>query len=289
MERTRKKKIASRGVIVFAFNSSKYNYAEMAVYTARRIESFLGLPTTLVTDSKSVKTITADINTFDSIIEVEPDKSNIKEQTAWINKGRFQAYEHSPYEETLVLDVDYLVNSDTLLKTFDLSDTFCCHKNTHMLMHPDAAQEKMSAYSYDTLWATVIMFKKSERAKQIFETLEMVQENYEHYANIHSFVGGIYRNDYGLTIALKIVNGHSDVPSDYIPWSLVHVGKNTSVYSDQSDIQIPTDGNLFDFNTEFTIMFDHWKKSKVRKEYMSIKDMDFHVMNKELFVGIMNG
>ena len=289
MERTRKKKIANRGVIVFAFNSSKYNYAEMAVYTARRIESFLGLPTTLVTDSKSVKTITADINTFDSIIEVEPDKSNIKEQTAWINKGRFQAYEHSPYEETLVLDVDYLVNSDTLLKTFDLSDTFCCHSNTHMLMHPEASQEKMSAYSYNTLWATVIMFKKSKRAKQIFETLEMVQENYEHYANIHSFVGGIYRNDYGLTIALKIVNGHSDVPSDYIPWSLVHVGKNTSVYSDQSDIQIPTDGNLFDFNTEFTIMFDHWKKSKVRKEYMSIKDMDFHVMNKELFVGIMNG
>ena len=87
-------------------------------------------------------------------------------------------------------------------------------------MHPNAAQEKMSAYSYDTLWATVIMFKKSERAKQIFETLEMVQNNYDHYANIHSFVGGVYRNDYGLTIALKIVNGHSDVPSDYIPWSL---------------------------------------------------------------------
>ena len=94
---------------------------------------------------------------------------------------------------------------------------------------------------------------------------------------------------YGLTIALKIVNGHTDVPSDYIPWSLVHVGKNTSVYSDQSDIQVPCDGSLFDFNTEFTIMFDHWKKSKVRKEYMSIKDMDFHVMNKDLFVGIMNG
>ena len=52
MERTRKKKIANRGVIVFAFNSSKYNYAEMAVYTARRIESFLGLPTTLVTEDK---------------------------------------------------------------------------------------------------------------------------------------------------------------------------------------------------------------------------------------------
>jgi hypothetical protein len=130
MERIRKKTVNTRGAILFAFNSSKYNYADMAVYTARRIKSFLDLPTTLVTDVDSLKTISADINVFDSIIEVEPDLSNIKEQTSWINKGRYQAYELSPYEETLLIDVDYLVNSDTLLKTFDLSDTFCCHSNT---------------------------------------------------------------------------------------------------------------------------------------------------------------
>ena len=219
MARTRKQEIG-RGVVLFAFNSSKYNYVEMAEYCARRARSFLGLPTTLITDAKSAP---KDTGVFDNIIEVVPDKNNIRENQVWINKGRYQAYELSPYEETLLIDVDYLVNSDTLLKTFDLSDTFCCHSNTHMLMHPEAAQEKMG-YSYVTLWATVIMFKKSERAKQIFDTLQMVQDNYEHYAGIHSFIGGVYRNDYGLTIALKIVNGHTDVPSDYIPWKLVHVG-----------------------------------------------------------------
>lgn len=288
MERTRTKEVKTRGVVLFAFNSSKYNYADMAVYTAKRVKAFLDLPTTLITDVDTYKTILDDRKVFDGVVEVEPDLSNIKDQTSWINKGRYQAYELSPYDETLVIDVDYLVNSDTLLKTFDLSDTFCCHSNTHMLMHPEAAQEKMG-YTYETLWATVIMFKKSERAKQIFETLEMVQNNYDHYANIHSFIGGVYRNDYGLTLALKIVNGHTDVPSDYIPWNLIHVGKNTSVYPNQVDAQIPCDGDVYDFNTEFTVMFDHWKKSKVRKEYMLIKDMDFHVMNKDLFVGIMNG
>lgn len=288
MERTRTKEVKTRGVVLFAFNSSKYNYADMAVYTAKRVKAFLDLPTTLITDVDTYKTILDDRKVFDGVVEVEPDLSNIKDQTSWINKGRYQAYELSPYDETLVIDVDYLVNSDTLLKTFDLSDTFCCHSNTHMLMHPEAAQEKMG-YTYETLWATVIMFKKSERAKQIFETLEMVQNNYDHYANIHSFIGGVYRNDYGLTLALKIVNGHTDVPSDYIPWNLIHVGKNTSVYPNQVDVKVPCDGDVYDFNTEFTVMFDHWKKSKVRKEYMLIKDMDFHVMNKDLFVGIMNG
>ena len=210
----------SRGVVLFAFNSSKYNYVEMAEYCARRVKSFLDLPTTIITDEESAETITYD---FDNIIIVESDKNNIRESQVWINKGRYQAYELSPYDETLVLDVDYVVNSDKLLKTFDFSDSFCCHNRTEMLMYPNAPQEFLSSYSYSSLWATVIMFKKSTRAKQIFDALEMVQNNYDHYANIHSFVGGIYRNDYGLTIALKIVNGHSDVPSDYIPWNLVHV------------------------------------------------------------------
>ena len=74
MERTRKQKI-SRGVVLFAFNSSKYNYVEMAEYCARRTKSFLGLPTTIVTDEKSAETITYD---FDNIIIVEPDKNNIR-------------------------------------------------------------------------------------------------------------------------------------------------------------------------------------------------------------------
>ena len=43
------------------------------------------------------------------------------------------------------------------------------------------------------------------------------------------------------------------------------------------------------FNTSFTVMFDNWKNSKMRKEYINIKDMDFHIMNKDLFEGVMNG
>lgn len=285
MARIRKQEI-SRGVVLFAFNSSKYNYVEMAEYCARRASTFLGLPTTLITDAKSAP---KGSDTFDNIIEVIPDKNNIREHQVWINKGRYQAYELSPYDETLLIDVDYVINSDKLLKTFDFSDSFCCHNRTDFLMHPNVPQEYLSSYSYSSLWATVIMFKKSNRAKQIFEALEMVQDNYDHYANIHSFVGGIYRNDYGLTLALNIVNGHSTEPSDYIPWDLVHVGKNTSVYANEEDVQVPCDGQCWDFNTEFTVMFDNWKNSKMRKEYMTIKDMDFHVMNKDLFVGIMNG
>lgn len=265
----------SRGALLFAFNSPKYDYYKMAVATAKRINHFLKMPVTVVTDEKSVPEI-PDYQ-FDNVIIVEPDKNNIRDHSVWINKGRYQAYNLSPYDETLLLDTDYMVNSDKLLKLFELNTDFCCHDTTSFLMHPGVAQEVLSAYSFKTLWATVVMFKKTQRAKQIFECLEMVQKNYDHYANIHNFIAGVFRNDYALTLATRIANGHTSPQEDVIPWNLVHVGKNTSVYKNNDD----------EFNTEYTVMYDNWQRGKIRKEYCIIKDTDFHVMNKDIFMELI--
>jgi len=40
----------TRGVLLFAFNSPKYNYYEMAEYNAKRINHYLNLPVTIVTE-----------------------------------------------------------------------------------------------------------------------------------------------------------------------------------------------------------------------------------------------
>lgn len=267
----------SRGAIVFAFNSPKYNYYSMAEFAAKRINHFLDIPVTIVTDENSLPE-NPEYN-FDNILLVEPDKSNNRDWGMWINKGRYQAYELSPYDETLLLDVDYVVNSDKLLKAFEICTDFVCHDHTQFLMQPNLPQEVLSAYSYNTLWATAVIFKKTNKAKQIFECLEMVQKNFEHYSNIHSFVNFTFRNDYALTLAVKISNGHLTDKQDIIPWSLVHVGKNTHVYANNND----------ELNTEYTVMFDHWKHGKIKKEYMLIKDIDFHMMNKDNFMELING
>jgi hypothetical protein len=63
----------TRGAILFAFNSDKYDYYTMAVATAKRINHFLNLPVTVVTDENSVQ----DLNyTFDKTIITVPDKNN---------------------------------------------------------------------------------------------------------------------------------------------------------------------------------------------------------------------
>jgi hypothetical protein len=266
----------SKGALLFAFNSESFNYYNMAEFAAKRINHYLDLPVTIVTDENSIPNKI--IYNFDKIILVEPDKSNIRENKIWINKGRYQAFDLTPYDETIVLDTDYVVNSNSLLKTFDTYIDFCCHDTTSFFMYPKAPQEILSSYSFKTLWATVMTFKKTKRTKHIFECLEMVQKNYSHYANIHSFITNVYRNDYALTLALRIANGHILSATDIIPWNLLHVGKNTKVYANSGT----------EFNNEYTVLFDNWQRGKIKKEYITIKDIDFHVMSKENFVELIN-
>lgn len=256
-----------KGVLLFAFNTDTVNYYDMAVATAKRANHFLNLPVSIVTDEQSLpKNKTYE---FDKTIIVALQADNSKENKPWYNKGRYRAYDLTPYDETILLDTDYLINTDRLLKVFDFYDDFCCHDTTSYLLQPEAPQEYLSQYSFKTLWATVIVFRKTNRTRQIFESLQMVQENYQHYENIHKFLNNTYRNDYGLTLALRIVNGHSVNKRDVIPWNLIHAESQTKVISN----------NNSEFNTSYTILRD--------RSYITVQDCDFHMMNKENFMEVV--
>ena len=257
--------MSSRGVVLVAHNNTTINYFEMASYTAKRVNEFLNLPVTVITDSNSV----SETNIFDKVILTDANKSNFLRKTNWINKGRFKVFDLSPYEETLVLDVDYLINSNRLNELFNYDNDFMCHKNTFWLMNTTTEQEKLSKKSIETLWATVIKFKKTNRTEQIFNMLEIVQNNYDHYSKIYGFLPMPYRNDYGLTIALKTVNGHLENTQDYIPWPLVHV---------ENAIGIERVSNT---------VYNLYKKQNDRKWYMHISDKDFHILNKKEFKNLM--
>ena len=266
----------SKGVLLFAFNNGTTDYFKMAIATASRAYKFLNLQTTVVTDSNTV--LENYYHNFENVIVVDSDTSNRNvDNQIWINKGRYQAYDLSPYDETLLLDTDYLINSDKLLKPFEFYDDFICHNNTTYLTMPSALQEKISKDTFNTLWATVIYFKKTKKTKLIFDTMKMVQENYQHYINIYNAYVGFYRNDFALTFALRIVNGQTEDSKHYIPWPLTHVSKDVIV----------TANNNHPCNTSYTLSYDNHTRYKIKKEYFIVKDMDFHMMNKENFMEIV--
>lgn len=256
----------SRGVILVAHNNSTTNYFDFACFTAKRVNSFLNLPVTLITDKKSFR----ENSVFDNIVFTEPDDTNHRNNKEnWINKGRYKVFDLSPYDETLVIDVDYVINSNQLNKLFLYDTDFMCFKKSCFIMDYNLEQEKLSKKSIQSLWATVMKFKKTNRVAQIFHMIEMVQNNYEHYSKIYDFLIVPYRNDYALTIALKTVNGHIENFTDYIPWSLVHVDGETN-------IEKLTD-------TDFKFI----KTIENKKWYIETSNKDFHVLNKTEFKKII--
>jgi hypothetical protein len=81
----------SKGALLFAFNSPKYNYYEMAVATAKRINYFLNLPVAIVTDNELLPE--QEYYTFDKVVITDADKTNKRDWGLWYNKGRYRAYD----------------------------------------------------------------------------------------------------------------------------------------------------------------------------------------------------
>ena len=256
----------NRGVVLIAHNNEVTNYYNMAVYTASRIRKFLDLPVSVITDEMSIG---SSVNEFDNVYLIEPDDSNYRGKNTWLNKGRYQVYNFTPYDDTLVLDTDYMINSAQLLETFKYSSDFVCHNNSFTLFS-SSKQEVLSAHSAQTLWATVMRFRKTYRVKYLFQVIQHVQENYQHYSNIHKFSPYMYRNDYALTIALRIVNGHYEIEEDYLRWKLFHIGLDTTItrLSDVAYLAL--------------------KQNTPRSEWVLLNNIDFHVINKKNFEELSN-
>jgi len=271
----------SRGVLIFAFNNTKLDYFKQATWVADRVEKFLGLPTTIVTDEVSVgNTITKHHIVFAEAIALSNRNFDISKENQvahWYNVNRFQAYDITPYDETIVIDSDYIVNSDQLNLLFDSLDNFLCHRAVY-----DVAN-KNSLDSYQTFgttlfphyWATVLFFRKGEWAKQIFDLITMVKDNYRFYSKLYKFLPKPFRNDYAVSIALAIAHGHRIDAIPTIPWLL------PTAVTDIDVIQLS--------ETEFELRYSKWARNKQREMRSIIKDHDFHCLNKQAMEKLIDG
>ena len=103
------------GALIFAFDNDNTCYTHMAAWCARRVKQYLGLPVALVTDKWP-----ACHSEFDQVI-LHPARSggvrwfaDYHNQAAWFNASRADAYDLTPWDQTLLIDADYVINSEDL-------------------------------------------------------------------------------------------------------------------------------------------------------------------------------
>jgi hypothetical protein len=216
----------SKGIVAFAVNTNETDYVGIAHTTLSHASRVLGIPYTVITS------IDQD-NWVNHRYDIDTEKF-----VEWRNVGRYHAYELSPYDETLVIDVDYVVQDAQLLEVFDTEFDYLLQRHSHSLNGP--MYEMMGSLSLPFVWATVFAFRKTPRAKMYFELVKRVQDNYSYYRELFKVQERNYRNDYAFAMADYILNGYT-VGTNSIPGSMltidqpinqIEVRENTMVIRD---------------------------------------------------------
>jgi hypothetical protein len=237
------------GAVIFARNNEQIDYVAMAKWSACNIERHLGIPTHIVTDS-------APNNNTRHFSDV----GNV----TWFNHNRMDAYRLTPWDRTLVLDADYVVATDQLKSLLEADQDFLAHRWAYDVTGCNNF-EGLNYFGSNRMpmwWATVMMFRRSLHAELIFDSMQMIRDNWAHYCALYKNSKLTYRNDHALSIALGIVNGHT-LDHAAIPWALA------SLTPDHQLTQLSKDRYRVDFtNTE----------NKPR--WVELRQ-DFHAMGKK--------
>jgi len=266
----------NRGVILFAFQST-IDYIALAIFSAERIKKHLKLPVSLVTDSKRHLENLGKTEIFDKIIEIEDSTIQKKvfnngtaefQNIIWKNSNRSLAYDLTPYEHTIVLDVDYVINSDFLLKCLDINKDFLIFKDSCDLSFWRNSKEftYVSEFSIPFYWATVLIFKKSEKNKTFFRLVKEIKNNWNYYRSLYQIPDSKFRNDFAFSIAIHITSGFvSNNFDNIIPSKIYYTLDKDYLY------------NITDNSCSFLI-----EKQNSGGQYIptKINNVDVHVMNK---------
>lgn len=252
------------GALIFAFNNEHIDYLAMARWSAKNIKRHLDIPTAIVTD------IPFDNTEYELFVPAQPEGvysrrfADQVNDVTWYNGNRVDAYGLSPWKQTLVLDADYVVASDQLKKVLTMDTNFVAHKTAYDVVNQNNFDElnNFGNFNMPMWWATVMMFKRGDEAEMIFNSMNMIKQNWNHYRNLYKISRSIYRNDFALSIALGIVNGHTLDHMD-IPWGLA------SIIPAHTLSKTAEDQYRVDFLTP-----------DQKSRYITIHNQDFHAMGK---------
>ena len=197
----------SKGVLLFATNTSTVDYVSIARRAERLINHYLNLPVTIVTNTNSNKNSRYSVDS--------------KKFETWNNSGRHSAYTASPYDQTILIDSDYLIFDNNLLKILDSTQDYTIAQHNKFI---DAhTPVNMGKFSLPTLWATAIVFNKTAKSQMLFDLVARIERNYSYYQKLYNLQTNSFRNDFAFTIADNILNGYTQDKSNYLPWPIFTV------------------------------------------------------------------
>ncbi len=244
-----------KGVLLFCFDTVDHDYHKILERCVYLIKKNLKLEITVVTDMATYKKLKP--LGFINYKLIEPETGNRKNGKVWLNVDRHMAYELSPYDVTLVMDIDYFPFTDTLRQFLNTKYDFLVSKSAYDLSDRNSFDYKNKSM-IDMVWATVLVFRKCEKTKMIFDTVKYVKAYYSYFCDTYRIYDKRFRNDYAFAIALEQLNGF--ISYDTLPYKLP---------------TLPPDCKVIDIDDTGLA----WRQDD---QINYINDQDVHVLNKEV-------
>jgi len=271
----------SQGVFLFAQNNHTIDYIKQSIFCAKKIKKHLGLPVALATDNVEYleKHFPFYKKYIDHVIPLEWkeckqiktffDGSMSKRELEWRNHERPEVYNLTPFDETLVMDTDFIIGNDILKNAFGTSEEFLIFRDIKDLNYDRPGInifDYVSDKSVDMYWATVFYFKKTPSMKLFFDLIAHIKDNWKFYRIIHQIPTIKFRNDFAFSIAIHMLNGHQRTSwPKSLPGNLW--------FTTDSDILIKTEDEKYTFLLGKKDWVGHYTLS-------SIKEANIHIMNK---------
>ena len=268
----------SKGVFLIARNNGHIDYVKQAVFLAKRIKKHLGISVSIATDSVDYLEEAFGTDDFDKIIWLDYtaesnkryffDGTLSKKSASFKNNNRASVYDLTPYDETLLMDTDYIISNDLLKSCFNSNSDFMIYKKSDDIAKVRDEQEfnTISDTSVDFYWATVVYFRKTETNSIFFNLVKHIEEEWNHYRRVYQITSGLFRNDFAFSIAIHIMNGFQKGDfAQELPGSML--------YTTDRDVLCKMNNDEFMFLVE--------KKDYIG-EYTALKTQGqtIHIMNK---------
>jgi hypothetical protein len=272
----------THGAVIFAQNNGAIDYVKIATFSAKQIKKYLNIPVSLITDSPT--SVTEDV--FDQIIVISSNTTQTKKffdgalsskNLIWKNQSRSQVFELTPYDITLVIDSDYIVNSSVLLPAFDSDSNFQIYRTSLDLAgwRNTSSFDRLNQYSIPFYWATVFIFKKDEITQTFFNIVDNIKLNWEYYRLLYTIDSKVFRNDFAFSIAIHIMNNNTTGEfATELPGSMTYILDR--------DLLVEMAEDRMQFLVE---------KESYHGEYTLVKTtgLDVHVMNKSSLLRVVEG
>lgn len=272
------------GVLIYAHNNRQIDYTLIAFCNALAIKHHLQVPVCLVTDSGSLAWLRAERGemvdrVFDHII-IRPlaasgerpyhDTLSTTYSLPWHNLNRVDSYGLTPFDETLLIDADYLIMDDRLRLAWGSQHKVMINRRVIPLDHGlvPLGERWLEQVGIDLCWATCVYFRRSRMAEMLFDLVEHVRDNYQYYGLVYGFPPQVYRNDYAFSIAVHMLQGFThggDIPALPSPFLFTSFDCDELIDLPERDV--------------LRLLVNH-RQEKWRFRVTKVAQTSLHVMNK---------